>query len=281
MKLIHITDTHFVAPGLRLYGLDPADRLAAAVADINAHHSDAELCVVTGDLTHWGEPEAYALFRDTMAGLKVPHVALVGNHDRRANCLAALASAPQDENGFVQGYRDTEAGRLIFLDTLDEASHAGQLCAKRFAWLEETLANSGPDQPLMIFMHHPPFEVGVHDMDRIALAERQAFLDTLRPYLPRVRHLFFGHVHRPVAGSWQGVPFSTLRGTNHQVWLDLSTDCDHLASHEPPAYGIVLANPTSIIVHMHDFLDRSPRFLFSKPGVDARAYQLGPLEPVS
>jgi 3',5'-cyclic-AMP phosphodiesterase len=35
MKLIQITDTHLVGPGLRLYGLDSRARLDAAVADIN------------------------------------------------------------------------------------------------------------------------------------------------------------------------------------------------------------------------------------------------------
>ena len=31
-----------------------------------------------------------------------------------------------------------------------------------------------------------------------------------------VRHLFFGHVHRSIADSWQRIPYSTLRSTNHQ-----------------------------------------------------------------
>ena len=33
MKFIHITDTHLVAPGVPLYGLDPCERLAACLAD--------------------------------------------------------------------------------------------------------------------------------------------------------------------------------------------------------------------------------------------------------
>lgn len=280
MKLIHITDTHFVQPGQLLYGLDPAARLAAAIADINTHHADAELAVVTGDLTHWGEPEAYALFRDTMAALQIPYRVLVGNHDRRAHCQQALSHAPRDVNGFVQGTHDTAQGRLIFLDTLDESSHAGQLCPKRLAWLEATLAATPPETPLFLFMHHPPFEVGVHDMDRIALAEREPFRAIIAPYLTQIRHLFFGHVHRPISGSWQGVPYSTLRGTSHQVWFDLSTDCAHLASHEPPAYAVVLVRPDTVVVHTHDFLDNSPRFLFSKPGTDDRTYQLGPVQSV-
>ena len=61
-KFIHITDTHLANPGSTLYGLDPRARLDAAIADINKHQSDAAFAVVTGDLTHWGEPESYANF---------------------------------------------------------------------------------------------------------------------------------------------------------------------------------------------------------------------------
>lgn len=275
MKIIHITDTHLVEPGQTLYGLDPRKRLDAAVADINAHHRDASLCVVTGDLTHWGEPQAYAEFKAALSPLAVPYVAMVGNHDLRANCLAALDAAPRDTKGFVQGIRDVGNHRLVFLDTLDEQSHAGQMCAARLGWLAETLAATPAGMGLLVFMHHPPFEVGIHDMDRIALAERAAFLDVIRPHKARIRHLFHGHVHRPISGSWQGIPFSTLRGTSHQVWFDLSKDCVHLASHEPPAYGVVLVSTEAVVVHAHDFLDASPRFPFVNPDMDDRAYMLG------
>ena len=57
MKLIHLTDPHFVPPGQTLYGRDPSVALKRCLADINEHHADADLCVITGDLTHWGEPD--------------------------------------------------------------------------------------------------------------------------------------------------------------------------------------------------------------------------------
>ena len=278
MKLIHITDTHLVAPGMQLYGLDPRARLDAAIADINRHHADAELAVVTGDLTHWGEVEAYLNFRECMQALRVPYVALVGNHDRRAACLDVLAAAPR-ANGFVQGWRDVSGGRLLFLDTLDEASHAGQLCERRLAWCARALAGTPSDRPVYLFMHHPPFEVGVHEMDCIALAERAAFADIVKAHTARIRHLFFGHVHRPISGNWMGIPFSTLRGTNHQVWFDLAPEAPHLASHEPPAYAVVLIGEQSVVVHTHDYLDTSPRFPFTSPDIDDRAYMLGPIRP--
>ncbi|WGD48954.1 phosphodiesterase [Bradyrhizobium sp. CB1650] len=274
-KFIHLTDTHIAGPGLKLYGLDPRARLDAAVADINKHQSDAAFAVVTGDLTHWGEPEAYADFATAMAALKMPYIAMVGNHDRRVACLDGLKAAPRDPNGFVQGTRTTEHCLFVFLDTLDETSHAGEMCAKRLGWLANTLAAAPADMPFVVFMHHPPFPVGVHAMDEIALKQSAEFAEVIAPYRARIRHLFFGHVHRPIFGSYGKIPFSTLRGTNHQVWFELDPNAPHLASHEPPAYGVVLIDQENLVVHSHDFLDTSLRFPFAAPaGMDDRDYAL-------
>ena len=62
MIFIHHTDTHGVGLGL-LYGHDPAERLAQAVASINAEHGDADFAIVTGDVTLWGDAAAYAFCR--------------------------------------------------------------------------------------------------------------------------------------------------------------------------------------------------------------------------
>ena len=70
-------------------------------------------------------------------------------------------------------------------------------------------------------------------------------------------------------------PSPTLRGTNHQVWFELDPTGAHLASHEPPAYGVVLMDRETLVVHAHDFLDASPRFPFAAPeGMDDRDYAL-------
>jgi Icc protein len=274
-KFIHLTDTHLVRPGLKLYGLDPRARLDAAIADINTHHADAAFAVVTGDLTHWGEAKAYANFANAMAALKIPHVAMVGNHDRRQACIDALKAAPRDANGFVQGTRRTLHGLFVFLDTLDETRHAGETCPKRLEWFAQTLAAAPADMPFVVFMHHPPFPVGIHAMDEIALKQSGAFAEVIAPYRARIRHLFFGHVHRPISGSYGTIPFSTLRGTNHQVAFELDPAGEHLASHEPAAYGVVLVERETLVVHTHDYLDASPRFPFATPeGMDDRDYAL-------
>ena len=55
MKFVILTDTHFVARGRKLYGLDPTERLVAAIDRIDRDHPDISFVIVTGDLAHWGE----------------------------------------------------------------------------------------------------------------------------------------------------------------------------------------------------------------------------------
>ena len=116
MKLIQLSDFHFVPPGIRLLGLDPRARLEAAIADINRHHGDAELCLLTGDLADHGAPEAYDALRETLAALQLPWRLTIGNHDNRAAFLRAFPEAPHDENGFIQSVVSTDAGPVILLD---------------------------------------------------------------------------------------------------------------------------------------------------------------------
>ena len=219
MKLTHLTDTHLVEPDQILYGLNPLERLNLAVASINSLPADAEQVVITGDLTHWGQLGAHHALHSSLAELKPAYTLILGNHDNRELFRNVFSDALEDENGFVQGVRETDVGQFLFLDTNQSGTHSGWYCANRLHWLREQLVRS-PDTPKSIFMHHPPFNVGLEPMDRIGLVQRDEFLQVVRPYLGSVRHLFFGHVHRPISGSWHGVAFSTLRGTNHQIWLN-------------------------------------------------------------
>lgn len=275
LKFIHLTDTHFVPPGKTLYGRDPAVALARAVADIGANHADADFVTVTGDLTHWGEEAAFRHLRETLAPLPMPLHLLIGNHDHRARFAAAFPEQSLDELGFVQDVRRTTAGHMIFLDTVLEGTDAGWYDGERRRWLTARLdeaAAEGAD--CFLFMHHPPFDTGLKAMDRIGLNEREAFWGVLAPHAGRIRHLFFGHVHRPIMGTWRGIGLSTIRAINHQVWLDLAGEDHAPGSFEPPAYAVVLIDAERVIVHPHDFMDDSPKFSLDDSPVDdwANAY---------
>lgn len=258
MKFIHLTDTHVVGGGL-LYGQDPAARLRAAVQSINTDHGDAACVIVTGDLTHWGEPGAFAAFKSEIAALTMPVHLMVGNHDAPNALLEAFPGTPRDKNGFVQTTFSTPFGQFCLLDTKAEGTHAGAYCAQRLEWLDDTL--KGGTDPVFLFMHHPPFAVGIAAMDQIMLQNAELFWEVVAPHRDRIRHLFFGHIHRAIWGNWRGISYSCMRGLNHQVALDLSGETEAIAgSFEPPAYGVVLISDDTVVVHLNDFSDSSDCF---------------------
>jgi 3',5'-cyclic AMP phosphodiesterase CpdA len=260
-KIIQISDCHLLPPGETVFGSDPVERLRECIADINRHHGDARLCVVTGDLVHRPDPQAYAALRDCLGRLKLPFRLLIGNHDERSCLLDAFPETPLDADGFIQSVLDTEAGRLLFLDTAEAGVHTGAYCGRRQAWLRARIAER--DEPLYVFAHHPPFAIELPHIDQYRMVDSDAAaLGDILVDARRVRHLFCGHVHRPVSGSWRGIPFNALRGTNHQSWLDFAARCKNVCSLEPPAYAVIFLETDRTIVHFHDFLDQSPKYLF-------------------
>ncbi len=276
MKLIHLTDSHLVPKGRTLFGRDPRVVLDAAIADINSHHGDAELLVLTGDLTHGGEPESFANLAEAMTELKLPFRLLIGNHDSREVYKKAFPSEHFDNAGFAQDAFDVSSGRFLLLDTVRDGSRAGEYCGKRLHWLGKELENA-EGRDTFLFMHHPPFITGLPQMDRIGLRNRDAFRTVVEPYCRQIRHLFFGHVHRPIAGSWLGIPMSTMRSMNHQVAFSLEDGPGIPGSFEPPAYCVVLIEADRVVVHFHDFLDSSPRFCLNDSPWDD--HSRGPARP--
>jgi 3',5'-cyclic AMP phosphodiesterase CpdA len=247
MKFVQVTDLHIVPRDGKLLELNPVERLGACIADINQHRDGVSFCVFTGDLTDRGERQAYGVLRECLETLELPYHLMLGNHDRRAAFYDIFSDAPRDENGFVQFQLETEAGRLIFLDTLDEGRSAGLYCDKRREWLSQRLREAKPD-PVYLFMHHPPFDIGIPSLDKIKLDGTEAFAAVLRESAD-IRHLFLGHVHRPVSGSWRGIPFSALPGTNHQIAVDFETVSPMPYEHGPSAYGIVHVDVEQTTVH--------------------------------
>lgn len=247
MKLIQITDLHLRGDGRLVCGLDPTASLAKAVADINRHHADADLVVFTGDLSDDGSQASYRLLADLLDPLIPPSRLLLGNHDDRSAFRAVFPDAPA-EDGFVQSAMDAQAARLLFLDTLDEGAVAGRLCDRCLAWLDRRLGEAS--DPVLVFMHHPPFDIGMPPLDEVKLADAQVFAGVLARH-GKVRHIFAGHVHRLCSGTWNGIAISTGRGTNHQT-APLFGAKDFAVGFETPAYNVIMLDGPSIVVHAQE-----------------------------
>ena len=188
------------------------------------------------NLSHKGQIKSYEYLAEILTGLSIPYRVMVGNHAIRANLLSVFAVVPTDPNEFIQSSVDHDFRRLSFLDTVAEGEKFGCFCEDRAEWLADKLAASG-DRPVYLFLHHPPPDIGLPNVDRIRLIYgNELLVRTLAPY-NNLQHMFFDHVHQPTAGNWNGFSFSSRHGTAHQVALTSTETPLLVRSHEPPVYG--------------------------------------------
>ena len=251
MKFIHITDLHLVAPGKILHGLNPEQRFSKSIDEINELHADAECVVVTGDLADAGESAAYRLLEQEFSRSNIPCHFIIGNHDHRERVKEHFPKSNTDDNGFMQSALETSAGTFLLLDSVESGTHSGRYCEARREWLQRQLQlHRGQD--IFLFMHHPPFDIHLPCLDKIGLQEQEHFANVIKPFRNNIRHLFFGHAHRPISGNWLGISYSTMRGTNHQVTLDFETP-EIIYIDERPEYSVVFIDQDRIVIHTHTY----------------------------
>jgi 3',5'-cyclic AMP phosphodiesterase CpdA len=250
MKLIHMSDIHLTTPGTTIGGRDPRLNFERALSHALKDHHDAELLVITGDLSDWGDRDDYERLRARIDEFPIPVRLCIGNHDRRPAFLSVFPDL-RAPDGFVQGVHDTVAGRCLFLDTVQPETHAGHYCDVRQQWLEQQLSEHAG--PFLLFMHHNPMPTHIEPVDRIRLLDDVAFRQIVGRHRDRIRHIFFGHCHLPLAGSVAGVPATSLRGTNHASYPSFSETELLSASDLPEAYGVVFFGDDYVTVHMVEF----------------------------
>lgn len=253
-KFLVFTDLHITRAGDDIIGLDPLARFEDGLRHALANHGDADRIVITGDLTHDGHPEQYERLKSVMDNVDLPVTYLMGNHDHRDDFCAAFGSSLRSETGFIQSVERYEHITLIALDTLDETAdpaHSGRLCADRLAWLETQLEHSHGG-PIILALHHPPFDTGFAGMDRIALQNASELFALLNRF-PNTVQIIAGHIHRTISGSIAGIPVSIFKSPCHQMPMMLGRAGSAHSVDEPGAYGIVLAGPDGIIIHTEDF----------------------------
>lgn len=250
MKLIQITDIHLAPPGLLISGRDPLANFDAALDDIALRHPDAELIVITGDLSHSGCHEGYLQLRRRLSRIRVPVALMIGNHDDR-DLFMQVFPERQGEAGFVQGMRELSEGRALFLDTHDTEGHDGLLCERRLNWFEAQLA-AGPG-PFWVFLHHNPIPTHLGPIDRIMLRNPQDFAAVVARHRDRIAHIFHGHTHLPMSGALHGVPVSCPRGTAQAGFPNYGEDRLLPHSDLPASYAVIISEGPITTVMMVEF----------------------------
>ena len=231
MIIAQISDTHILAKSSKdIVGANRGDDLRRCVADINRQGVDA--VIHTGDSVHHGTADEYAHLSEILAELRAPIFFTPGNRDSHDGIRAAfgdLRYLPRSGD-FLHYAIDDYPIRLVALDSVSAGERKGVFCERRLSWLEETLARE-PDRPTVLFIHHPPFDVGDHYVGGYRQMRDAENLAAVVSRHPQVERLLCGHVHRFHRESWAG----TIATIMPSVAVDLRKDVD-AALEDTPLY---------------------------------------------
>ena len=232
MLIAQISDTHILPPGSTVpaAGLR-ADCLRVTVADINTQQPDA--VIFTGDTVQHGQGDEYALLRELLAPLEAPLYLVPGNRDEK-NAMRTAFSDHTHLSGtgdFLHyAIKDFDT-RLIGIDSTLAGERKGRFCKARQDWLDATLGEQ-PDRPTLLFIHHPPFDVGDHYIGGYRHQEEAAALARIVQCHDQVIGLLCGHVHWPVVREWVG----TEARITPSIAIDVRKGVDEVSAQGLPAY---------------------------------------------
>lgn len=218
--IIHLSDPHLVAGGARHSGgADSDGNLARTLDAVRRAHPRPSAIVVTGDLTDFGEPDAYRRIRAAIepvaADLGCPIVWVAGNHDERPAMRAGLLDEPPSEEP-ITGVWDLDGLRLVALDSSVPGWHHGDIDGAQREWLAGVLAEPAPHGTLLA-MHHPPLPAHVPLFDILELQHQDELADVLRG--TDVRGILAGHLHYSCSGMFAGIPVSVASSTCYTMNL--------------------------------------------------------------
>jgi Icc protein len=235
--IAQISDLHIKPPGTLAYGrVDTAKALERCVVALNDFTPKPDLVVISGDLADTPTAEEYEHLKRLLAPLSLPFVGIPGNHDSRELMRAAFPQAYAFSSGPLNQRVEIGELDLVLLDSSVPGKPQGELDAPTLQWLEATL-ESAPDRPALLFLHHPPFKIGIWHMDRQNLLNASELALIIARH-PRVQLIAAGHVHRATLSMFAGVPTTICPAPNHAVDLDLAELREPSFRVEPPAFHL-------------------------------------------
>lgn len=191
-KFALITDTHIGNPNNDL-------DLQRTVDDINQNMPEIEFVIVSGDVTEFGSDEELTIAKNTLDKLNVPAYVIPGNHDSNwseSGTNSFLTIFGTETFGFEHnGYKffGLPSGPNMRMSP-------GQIPREGITWLNEQLAQTDKDTPI-IFVNHYPMDNSLNNWFEV--------MDALKPY--NVKVMLCGHGHNNRAYNFEGIDAAMLR----------------------------------------------------------------------
>ena len=147
---------------------------------------------MSGDLSDDRSDESYSRLKALTEPLGLPLDIIPGNHDTRESMRSAFPDR-LPLAGPLNWQRQIGEVHMIGLDTLVEGKGSGELSDSSLGFLKDALTTAG-NLPVLLALHHPPFQCGIGFMDDIGLANRKDFCEVVASFQGELR-IVCGHIH--------------------------------------------------------------------------------------
>lgn len=189
IRIAQITDCHLPADSKMTYrGIYPHANLERLLGKVIEWKPD--LLLATGDLSEDASPASYSALQRLFDSLKVPVLALPGNHDDAVLVNGKFPGSP------VDGVEVSTHGewQIIRLNSCLPGKPHGELGAATLSGLKTALGQS-VGRPRLLAVHHQPLEVGSPWIDKYRLFGPEVFLELIDQQ-EDIKAVVWGHVHQ-------------------------------------------------------------------------------------
>lgn len=210
VTFVHLTDLHVGNPGAEddhLYS-DTSATLTRILSDIKTLVPQPRFIVASGDLTNRGDAESYEELKRIIAeaGLDMPILFALGNHDRRDGFYPAMlgrtedVTAPYDHSAVIAGIH------VIVMDSSVPGKVGGAFEPGQLEWLKAELDNHAELPKLLVMHHAPALDADRPDMqwESLTIADTETLRETVAGR--NVIGILSGHIHFDRVSNWYGIP---------------------------------------------------------------------------
>lgn len=209
VTFVHLTDLHVGNPAVvddHLYS-DTSTTFQRILADIGKLSPAPSFIVASGDLTNRGDAGSYEQLKRLIAdaGLDIPVLFALGNHDRRDGFYPAMLgrtdnlAAPYDHAHVIDGIH------IVVLDSSVPNKIGGAFEPGQLDWLKAELEQHAELPKLLVMHHAPALDANpAMEWESLSIEDTEALRQAVAG--KSVIGILSGHIHFDRVSNWYGIP---------------------------------------------------------------------------
>ncbi len=208
MRIVQVSDTHLFSDSSKtLLGLNTQQSLEAVIELLQSDRRKPDVIILTGDLSQDNSVQAYKRIIEVFKPFSCPIYWIPGNHDNPEVLEATFSTSRFKEDKVII----LDDWLVVLLNSHYPRHDSGLLNHTELSRLEHYL-HQYPQKNTLIFLHHPPIELGAAWLDQSRLVNGEELLSLVEKY-PQVQGIICGHVHQAYETYYKNISILSAPST--------------------------------------------------------------------